>query len=157
MSDYSVVLKIYENIIGLVDYDSIGLDESKSEPKANKPDDLRSIYGVFVKKKAVCAGYAVATQYLLNRAGIECTYIKGNTTQGYHAWNLLKLEGDYYYMDTTWGDRSNTDKSKSHEGIGYDYFCITTEELLKNHTPDEDFPVPLCTATKCNYKVRNGK
>lgn len=156
MSDYAVVQKIYENIIGLVDYDSLGLDESKNEPKGNKPDDLRSIYGVFVKKKAVCAGYAVATQYLLNRVGIECVYIRGETTQGYHAWNLLKLEGDYYYMDTTWGDWSNTDKSKSKDGIGYDYFCVTTKDILKDHTPDADFPVPECTATKCNYHVRNG-
>jgi len=156
MSDYAVVKKIYENIIGLVDYDSLGLDESKKMPKGNKPDDLRSIYGVFVKKKAVCAGYAVATQYLLNRVGIECAYIRGDTTEGYHAWNLLRLEGDYYYIDTTWGDRSNTDKSKSREGMNYDYFCITTKELLIDHTPDADFPVPECTATKCNYHVRNG-
>jgi len=156
MSDYAVVKKIYENIIGLVDYDSLGLEESKHAPKGNKPDDLRSIYGVFVKKKAVCAGYAVATQYLLNRVGIECVYIRGDTTEGYHAWNLLKLEGDYYYIDTTWGDRSNTDKLKSREGMNYDYFCITTKELLTDHTPDVDFPVPECTATKCNYHIRNG-
>lgn len=156
MSDYAVVKKIYENIIGLVDYDSLGLEESKNAPQGNKPDDLRSIYGVFVKKKAVCAGYAVATQYLLNRVGVECAYIRGDTTEGYHAWNLLRLEGDYYYIDTTWGDRSNTDKSKSREGMNYDYFCITTKELLIDHTPDADFPVPDCTATKCNYHVRNG-
>ena len=109
-----------------------------------------------VKRKGVCGGYAKAMQYLLNRLGIECTYICGDTKEGYHAWNLLKLEGDYYYLDSTWGDSSNTDPAKNKSEIDYDYFCITTSELLRDHTPDSSYPVPQCTATKCNYHVRNG-
>lgn len=157
MSDYELTLRIYENIIRLVDYDTIGLERQKkySPPSTDKPDDLRSIYGVFVNKKAVCAGYAKATQYLLNLCGIECVYATSKT----HAWNLVKLEGDYYHIDTTWGDHSNTSKAKNvSERISYDCFCITTEELLKldSHTPEDILPMPKCTATKCNYYHRHG-
>ena len=61
MSDYEATLHIYENIIKLVDYDTIGLERQKKVTvTADVPDDLRSIYGVFVNKKAVCAGYAKA-------------------------------------------------------------------------------------------------
>ncbi len=156
MSDYEVTLRIYENIIKLVDYDTLGLERQKKlDPQHEGPDDLRSIYGVFVNKKAVCAGYAKATQYLLNRFGIECTYATSDT----HAWNLLKLEGDYYHLDTTWGDSSDTKKDKpQNDSISYDCFCITTEELsrLDSHTPEEIYPLPECTATKCNYHRRHG-
>lgn len=156
MSDYEVTLRIYENIIQLVDYDTIGLErQQKTELSPEVPDDLRSIYGVFVNKKAVCAGYAKALQYLLNVCGIECTYVTSST----HAWNLIKLEGDYYHMDVTWGDGSDTKKDKAQSSaINYDCFCITTAELQKldSHTPDGVIKLPECTATKCNYHRRHG-
>ncbi len=158
MSDYEVALNAHRNIVELIDYDSIGLDEQDRDPSADsKPDNLRSIYGVFVQKKAVCAGYAKAFQYLLNRLGIECAYVIGPChSGGYHAWNLIKLEGEYYYVDVTFDDRSNTDyrKNKSSE-VSYDYFCITTEELLKSRKIVNAEMYPECTATKCNYFRRS--
>lgn len=158
MSDFEVVLKIYENIIKLIDYDTIGLERqkrerAKSDEEDLRPDDLRSIYGVFVNKKAVCAGYARATQYLLNMLGIECAYY----SNGEHAWNIVRLEGDYYHLDTTWGDSSNTKPDKNvSDDISYDCFCITTEELsrLKEHQFDPEYPAPECVADACNYYTR---
>lgn len=156
MSDYEVTLRIYDNIVKLVDYDSAGLERQQQEkPGAETPDDLRSIFGVFVNRRAVCAGYAKAMQYLLNLCGIECTYVTSET----HAWNLLKLEGDYYHLDVTWGDGSNTKKDRpQNDAIGYDCFCITTRELerLDGHQPLSGFPLPECTATRCNYHRRFG-
>lgn len=157
LGDYDLTLKIYENIIDLVDYDTIGLERQNGnrivDPEV--PDDLRSIYGVFVNKKAVCAGYAKAMQYLLNMYGVECTYVTSST----HAWNLLKVEGDYYHMDVTWGDGTDTKAEKNQlSKINYDCFCITTAEVLrlKEHEPEASLPLPECTATKCNYHIRNG-
>jgi len=158
MSDYEVALLAHENIIKLIDYDSIGLDiQEKDSERHNKPDNLRSIYGVFVEEKAVCAGYARAYQYLLNRLGIECAYVKGQCLDGeWHAWNIVRLEGDYYYVDVTFDDRSNTDERKnSKAGVSYDYFCITTAELLKSRNISKADLYPVCTATKCNYFVRS--
>lgn len=156
MSDYEVALHIYENVIKLVDYDTIGLErQKKSELTSDVPDDLRSIYGVFVNKKAVCAGYSKAFQYLLNICGMECVYVTSNT----HAWNLIKLEGDYYHVDVTWGDGSDTKKDKAQtDKIGYDCFCLTTKEItsLESHIPEATLPLPECTATKCNYHRRHG-
>lgn len=156
MSDYETALRIYENIIRLIDYDTLGLEEQEKDQNANeKPDDLRSIYGVIVNKKAVCAGYAKATQYFMQKAGIECTYI----VSAEHAWNLLKLEGEYYHLDTTWGDYSNTKQSlNASDEVSYDCFCITTKEVekLDQHKVEKELPIPVCTATKCNYYHRQG-
>ena len=158
-SDYDAVKTVYENIIKLTDYDHIGLKKEDSGKSSVKPDDLRSVYGVLVNRKAVCAGYAKTTQYLLNRLGIECTYVSGTTNDdGRHAWNLIKLEGEYYFMDTTWDDRSSTDASKStSREITYNYFCITTAEMNLDHTPDTTIPLPPCTSRQCDYYYRTGK
>lgn len=158
MSDYEVALRAHENIVELIDYDSIGLDAQERDPHSNsKPDNLRSVYGVFVEEKAVCAGYARAYQYMLNRLGIECAYVKGPCLDGeWHAWNIIKLEGEYYYVDVTFDDRTNTDVRKSGSAeTSYDYFCITTQELLKSRNIHKVAEYPECTAVQCNYFVRS--
>ncbi len=159
LSDYEVARLIYTNIIKLVDYDSVTLDNTESNAESNTPDDLRSIYGVFVNHKAVCAGYAKATQYLMNKYGIECTLVTGTSKEdARHAWNLIRLEGDYYFLDITWDDHSDTDSEKNYsENVTYNYFCITTEEILKDHIPDTTLCLPECTANKCNYYYRSGR
>ena len=71
----------------------------------------------------------------------------------------MKLEGDYYHLDVTWGDGTDTKKEKvQSDAVNYDCFCLTTKEVLqlKSHVPEKDFEVPECTATKCNYHRRNG-
>ena len=160
MSDFEAVLRIYENLINLVDYDSISLEKQENSTSSNElaePDDLRSIYGTLVNKKAVCAGYSKAFQFLLNQIGIECLYVVGEALNESHAWNLIKLEGDYYYVDATWGDYSNTMQSKNYsDDVHYDYFCITTKELLLDHKLTEKFALPECVSEKCNFYVRTG-
>lgn len=158
MSDYEVALLAHENIVELIDYDSIGLDIQERDPDSeSKPDNLRSIYGVFVEEKAVCAGYARAFQYLMSRLGIECAYVRGECHGGgWHAWNLIKLEGEYYYVDVTHDDSSNTDVRKNSDSeVSHDYFCITTAELLRSRNIEKAEIYPDCTATKCNYFVRS--
>lgn len=158
MSDYEAALRTYENIVELIDYDTIGLREQELDPDSDKkPDNLRSIYGVFVEKKAVCAGYAKAFQYITNRLGIECAYVRGCCNSGeWHAWNIIKLEGDYYYVDATWDDHTNTDERKNGPAyVSYDYFCITTEELRRSRNIQKAEQYPECNQRKCNYFVRS--
>ena len=47
---------------------------------------------------AVCSGYAQLFYRLALSAGLEAR-IKMNDN---HAWNLVKLGGQYYYCDSTW-------------------------------------------------------
>lgn len=54
-------------------------------------------------------GYANAYQYLCNKAGLFCAQISGKANTGIdgHVWNVIKLNNEYYYIDTTWMDNDN--------------------------------------------------
>lgn len=152
-SEYDKVKYVYDTIIGDTDYDM------------SAPDN-QNIYSVFVHHLSVCQGYAKAVQYLLNRLGVACTLVLGivDTGEG-HAWNLVRVDGAYYYLDATWGDVSYQmdDTSTEESGgqmsmpeINYDYLNVTTAEILCTHAISGEIPMPVCTATEANYYVREG-
>lgn len=125
-------------------------------------EDDQSIAGVFWKKSAVCAGYAGAVQYLLERLDIPCIYVDGRTkgsTEG-HAWDIVKIGQEYYYVDATNGDQPdflNGDAAQleEHKTIIYDYLCPFPEEYEKTYTPSEELTVPACTAKDLDFYVLN--
>ncbi len=165
MSAYDVAIRIHARVIAAVDYDTIALNKQKQEggPAEDKIDYLRTICGVFLNGTAVCEGYARAMQYLLQKCGIETAeavgYIRKENGEpdGAHAWNMVKIDGDYYYLDTTWDDGSNTIQSVKKTDLGFDYFCITTEELCRTRdTRLCPVEMPLCKETRANYFYHNG-
>lgn len=125
-------------------------------------EDDQSIAGVFWKKSAVCAGYAGAVQYLLERLDIPCIYVDGSTkgsTEG-HAWDIVKIGQEYYYVDATNGDQPdflNGDAAQleEHKTIIYDYLCPFPEEYEKTYTPSEELTVPACAAKDLDFYVLN--
>ena len=66
-------------------------------------DDLiRSPFDVFVNGNAVCQGYAIAFNAMMQRAGISSSYI--NSSSAGHGWNLVEVEGQQYHIDCTHDD-----------------------------------------------------
>ena len=148
-SDYEKVRYVYEAIIKNTDYN------------LEAPDN-QNIYSVLCGTSSVCQGYAKTAQFLLNRLGVNTTLVLGSVKDGEgHAWNLVQVDGEYYYLDTTWGDASyqmvNMDSNNVKlPTISYDYLCVTTADLLRTHTPQPIVPLPECTKTDANYYVREG-
>lgn len=147
--DYQKVKMVYEWIIKYTDYNL----QSK---------DNQNIKSVFLGGSSVCAGYARATQYLLNKLGVPTTMVEGNSlvTGENHAWNLCYLDDNYYYVDTTWGDASYVGNDYADTGIvgdiNYDYLLVTTDELNRTHKVASNLKMPLCSSMEDNYYVREG-
>ena len=146
--DYTKAQTVYTYLIDTASY--------------QESEDDQSIAGVFWKKQAVCAGYAGAAQYLLDHLGVYCIYVDGdtkNSSQG-HAWNIVKLDGEYYYFDATNGDQpefleGDAVQLAEHKTTIYDYLCPFPDEYEQTYTPSEEFQVPECTATAKNFYVLN--
>ncbi len=158
-STYDKVKYVHDYLATNVKYDYDALDDLDSSFRKTSTEQTLSVYGALVNGKTICGGYSESFYLLMNALGVECRYLQGYAGE-YHAWNCLKIDGDYYYMDVTWDDydtvTDSSDKVVCDNGIVYTYFCITSEDLAKTHTPDSDFWSPNCTATDYNYFVKNG-
>ncbi len=148
-TEYEKVRYVYETIIKSTEYNM------------DAPDN-QNIYSVLAGGASVCQGYAKTAQFLLNRLGVNCTMVQGLVKAGEgHAWNMVQVDGEYYYMDPTWGDASyqviNMDVSNVRiPNINYDYLCVTGEDLFRTHTLDSIVPMPECVSVAANYYVREG-
>lgn len=144
-SDYEKARLVYEYVIRKTAYRETPLDQN--------------IAGSLGEGQAVCAGYARAVQYLLEELGVECLYVSGtmkDSPEG-HAWNIVKLEDAYYYLDATNGDQQEATVDPSgREDILYDYLCPLPTEFEALCQAEEDFSLPACTAVDYNDYIRNG-
>ncbi|MCC5891805.1 transglutaminase domain-containing protein [Exiguobacterium sp.] len=95
-------------------------------------------YSILFNGEGVCEGYALTTLLLLEAAGVETRYISGEAGTELHAWNLVKLDGDWYHLDTTWNDPVPNRPGE----VGYDYFLVSDATLRADHTWEEGkYPV----------------
>lgn len=117
----------------------------------------QTAYGALIEDKSVCAGYGRAYQLLLQTVGIPCLYVTGLADNGYetggHAWNLVKLNGYWYYCDPTWDDFDDASIA-----IRYAYFNIPYAQISNDHFLDEgyDLWVPKETAPAADYYTMSG-
>ena len=162
-SDYEKELYVNEYLISHCFYDEEAA--KKEEVVANE----QNAYGAIIDGKAVCEGYTRAFQLLCERLGIDCVPINGTCDNngsgepGNHIWNAVKISGDWYYVDATWNDfQPVTEDYKVTDIERHQYFNITTEQLLRDHTINDVYGsekkfeyynaiVPECTATEYNY------
>ncbi|MBR5314472.1 MAG: hypothetical protein IKU45_03545 [Clostridia bacterium] len=155
---YEKVKFVHDYLIQNIEYDYDALKELNSTFKSTSTEHALSIYGALVNGKTLCGGYSESFYTLMNALGIECYYIKGYAGE-YHAWNYLKIDGQYYYMDVTWDDKPLPDsngKPVYPHNVTYDYFCLTSDEIERNHTPDSDVKTPDAHATLNSYFVKEG-
>lgn len=149
MTDFQKEIAIHDYIAGNSRYDA------RNYEKGTVPKEANTSYGVLINGTGVCGGYASAMDKLLRAAGIESIIISGEAGEKGkyepHAWNLVKLDGEYYHIDATWNDPIYTFNGVRKDVIHYTYFNLTDEEMSKDHKWDRD-KYPKCTATKYRYK-----
>ena len=124
-SDYEKEKYVYRKLLDETTYDK--------NAKLNQ-----SAFSSLILGKSVCAGYSRAFQLILQRLDIPTYYVLGTANEE-HAWNIVKLSGEYYNVDLTWDDT----------GRRYSHFNITDKEISKTHDRlGESKRLP-----KCNYNT----
>lgn len=101
MSDKEKVTAIHDYLIYHADYTANG-DLSQASMWNH------SVAGLVLDGSAVCDGYARSFYLFCKAAGLECEYVGGyglpKTEDSSHAWNRVKVDGKWYYVDCTWDD-----------------------------------------------------
>ena len=124
--DYSREKFVHDTLMQMVVYD------------ASAPMD-QSAYSALVNGRSVCAGYARAFQYIMQKLGIPTYYCAGTSGED-HAWNIVKLSDGYYNVDVTWDDT---------EPASYDYFNKTDGDYAGTHVRKSlSVYLPACTGTQ---------
>jgi transglutaminase/protease-like cytokinesis protein 3 len=142
LSDYEKQLIVHDYIVKNCVYDSVNYNNNTI------PDTSRTPYGALVLGVAVCQGYSSAFKLLMDMLGIECDIITGFANGDSHAWNRVKIDGDYYLVDVTWDDP--TLKENVNREVYYDFFNLTDEAMNASHTASEP-QIKEATSTKYNY------
>ncbi len=115
MDDHEKVKAIHDYVVKHVSYDT--------SYKAY------TAYEALVNRSAVCQGYALLTYQLLKEAGIENHFVTGTGDGQPHAWNLVKIENNWYHLDTTFDDPVPDEQGR----VTYSYFNLSDEQIARNH------------------------
>ncbi len=136
MSDYEKELAVHDWMIAWAEYDQAALS---SLPGAQPTPDSDNPYGFFTGRAAICTGYTSTFQLLMDLLDIECVTVEGTAYNGTedHAWNMVRLDGDWYCVDVTWDDPvSSTPVSPA---AAHMYFNVTSDFMRQfGHQWDEE-------------------
>ena len=121
------------------------------------PEECHSIYGCVVNKSAVCDGLSKTLQIALDKLGIESILVSGSIQDQLHAWNLVKLEDEWYHVDITSDKSLDKDFNDDSSVVIHSYFNITDEKILKTNAIEDKQLLPKATGTKYNYYIYKDK
>ena len=150
-NDIEKMRYIHDYLVDTIEYDQKFVEKN-----------IYNIYGALVSKTCVCEGYAKASQYLLNEAGLENIIITGTATNSdgkteNHAWNYVQIEDNWYAIDCTWDDPIIVGGGKLTNTIRYRYFLKGSSTMNKNHfistkftSGGQDFEFPKLSITDYN-------
>lgn len=112
MTDYEKIMAVHDYMVLNYTYDI-----------TDTAQDVSVIYD----KTGVCTAYSMAFIHMMNVLGIDATII--TSERMVHAWNLVRLDGEWYHMDVTWDD-------PDWFGIVVrDYALLSTQAIIeKEHT-----------------------
>lgn len=132
-SSYDKLLWIYNYVTNNVKY----VDDVNSYLEGSP----YFIYDALIKGKTQCSGFADTVTMMCNLSGIQSITVCGETSEG-HAWNLVNLDGDFYYCDPTsdsvikedlpeWGKGLNLSFLKSEEIFSSNGYKMDDETVIE--------------------------
>ncbi len=136
MSAFEKELALHDYLVDWGSYDETVYD-------AHTPlgrEDNTNPYGMLVEGYGICLGYATSFQLLMELADVECITVVGASRESRedHAWNMVKLEGEWYCVDPTWDGAD----------MSHRYFNVTSARMRATNHQWDYRNVPEATATR---------
>jgi hypothetical protein len=132
---------LYRWIAGHIDYDVRGF-------RTGRYGDL-SPEGVLRRRSSVCEGYARLAEALGTAMGLQVQVVAG-WSKGYgytsgqrfdgptnHAWNAVRIDGQWRLMDATWGAGYLDQQTQFVRRFQEHYFLTAPDEFIFDHLPQD--------------------
>lgn len=147
MDTYNKVKYIHDYIVSTTEYDHINLENNTI------PDIDYTAKGVLENHIGVCRGYAEAFKLLMDNLNIECEIETGYADGISHAWNVVKIDNEWYQIDCTYDDPVDVSGDNTQNNyLRYDYFLITSAQMYIDHQSDKQ--KHLCSSEKYMYQEK---
>lgn len=135
MNDYQKELAIHDYITTWSNFDWAVLGHG------NVSEDSKTPYGVLINRNAMCHGFSLSFQLFMDMLDIECVTVYSTSSGSTpHSWNVVKIENDWYCVDTAWDSTS-----------GHTYFNVTSQYLKNRGYRWDESSVPEAKGTKYAY------
>lgn len=86
---------------------------------------------VLLEKKGACESYSYCFNHAMAMLGIDSLLLHSDE----HAWNAVRLDNKWYYVDNTWDDPEG--QPISH--VGHDYLLVPPSRFADSHTMTADY------------------
>lgn len=143
-SDYEKVCAVYDYVCDNITYDHDNLNDDSYLLKF-------TAYAALINKTSVCQGYAVLMYRLLLELGVDNRVVTGVSFGEGHAWNIVKLDGLYYNLDSTWdagrGEYSYFLRCEKNFSDHARYTDYASDEFMQAYPMSKaDYSVDLCSS-----------
>jgi hypothetical protein len=127
MTDTEKALYVHEYMATHYIYDMDIYENTETSLEKNE-DVSYNCYDLVTKKTGVCQSHTLFFSHMMSlmTPPVETDYVLSLAMN--HVWNVVKLDGEWYYIDNTWDDALNTISKNSH-----DYFLISKSTLDESH------------------------
>ncbi len=150
MTDLEKELALHDYLVFNTKYDY------ENYLKDTVPEESHQPYGVLVNKVAVCDGFARTMQILLDIVGIENEFVHGDADGEKawigHAWNMVKIDGEYFHLDVTFDNIDKDGKDIENDSITHTYFNLSDRQISIDHRWEKGI-YPSCN-TDSDYFTR---
>lgn len=145
-TDYEKLERIYEYVVNNIKY----VDELQKY-MINSPS---YVYDGLVGGKTQCTGFASSMVMLCNLAGIETLSVSGTSLQG-HAWNLVKLDGEFYHCDSTNDSGIESQLPEVESKIWLSFLKSDNMLFSTDYSLDKKLKITFPKATNTKYDYEN--
>jgi transglutaminase/protease-like cytokinesis protein 3 len=144
MSDYEKERTIHDWMIEWAHYD---IEANNQAPDARSNPENDNPYGLLIDREAICTGYAGTFQLFMDLLDIECLTVEGAAylSTNDHAWNMVRLDGEWYCVDLTWNDP--TLESDAEAWDYHMFFNVTSDYMRETEHIWDDEDTPEATGT----------
>ncbi len=107
---------------------------------------------VFIRRTAVCQGFAELFEAMAKLAGLSAVFVGGLSRDSFdktinHAWNAVKIDGKWALVDSTFGNGYMDENNAFIRDFDEFYFLTPPEQLIYTNFPEDSqwqlLPTPL--------------